>query len=91
MNLAMAIGFWKLAQTAYSFLSMIQRHAVRPILQSKNHTFVRYGCKDSWAVITGGSDGIGLAMAHNLAAQGFNICIVARNATKMEACRKEIE
>ena len=27
----------------------------------------RYGKEDSWALITGGSDGIGLAMCHNLA------------------------
>jgi len=37
----------------------------------------------AYAVVTGGSDGIGLAMCENLAAQGFNICIMARNAAKM--------
>lgn len=39
----------------------------------------------SWAVITGGSSGIGLAMAKNLAVNSnFNICIIGRNAEKME-------
>jgi len=46
---------------------------------------------DSWAVITGGSDGIGLAMAHNLAKQGFNICIVARNEPKMKNACEEVK
>ena len=34
--------------------------------------------------MTGGSDGIGLAMCKNLAFQGFNICIVARDEKKMK-------
>lgn len=32
-----------------------------------------------WALITGGSDGIGFAIAKDLANNGFNICIIARN------------
>lgn len=44
----------------------------------------------SWAVITGGSDGIGLAMCKNLARQGYNICIVARNEQKMQEKLNEI-
>lgn len=49
------------------------------------------GAKVSWAVITGGSDGIGFGMAKNLAVNsGFNICIIARNAEKMQAKLNEI-
>jgi len=33
----------------------------------------------NWAVILGGSSGLGLASAHKLAANGFNICIVHRD------------
>ena len=40
--------------------------------------------KKSYAVVTGGSDGIGLTMCHKLAAQGFNICIIARNSEKID-------
>mmetsp|Transcript_4423 Transcript_4423/g.4957 ORF Transcript_4423/g.4957 Transcript_4423/m.4957 type:complete len:309 (+) Transcript_4423:57-983(+) len=44
----------------------------------------RYGCQgNSWAVITGGSDGIGKGFAEVLAQQGVNVCIVARNEEKM--------
>lgn len=39
----------------------------------------RYGGKDSWVVITGGSDGLGLEFAKELAKTGFNICMVGRN------------
>ena len=33
---------------------------------------------------------MGLAMVNNLAAQGFNVCIVARNAEKMRGCLAQI-
>ena len=35
--------------------------------------------KDTWAIILGGSSGLGLATAHKLAAHGMNICIVHRD------------
>ena len=34
--------------------------------------------------MTGGSDGIGLSMCKQLANEGFNICIIARNEEKMK-------
>lgn len=51
-----------------------------------------YGSKktDSWAVVTGGSDGIGLVMCQKLAKQGYNIAIVSRNESKINAVLKEI-
>jgi len=36
-----------------------------------------------WVAITGGSDGIGKALAFNLAEKGFNIAILARSSDKM--------
>ena len=33
--------------------------------------------------MTGGSDGIGLEFSKNFAKQGFNICIISRNETKI--------
>jgi 17beta-estradiol 17-dehydrogenase / very-long-chain 3-oxoacyl-CoA reductase len=43
----------------------------------------RYG-RDSWAVISGGSDGIGLAFAEKLAEAGINVVLVARNEEKLK-------
>lgn len=34
----------------------------------------KYG---EWALVTGGSSGIGLALVRKLAAQGINVCVVA--------------
>ena len=54
-----------------------------------------YGIKNSlldnsWAVVTGGSDGIGLAMCKKLAREGFNICIVSRSESKIKEKLEEI-
>lgn len=43
-----------------------------------------YG-ENTWAVITGASDGIGLAFAKELANEKFNICLMGRNRKKLEA------
>ncbi|MFZ1426041.1 MAG: SDR family NAD(P)-dependent oxidoreductase, partial [Geminicoccaceae bacterium] len=40
------------------------------------------GLKDKVAVITGGSVGIGLAVAHGLAAEGAHVVIAARDGNR---------
>jgi short-subunit dehydrogenase len=42
-------------------------------------------------VVTGGSDGIGLAMCHQMAARNFNICIIGRNEAKMQEKIEELK
>lgn len=43
-----------------------------------------------WAVITGATDGIGRAMAKELARKGLNILIVSRTTEKLKATAREI-
>ena len=43
-----------------------------------------------WAVITGGSDGIGLAIANQLASKGLKIVLVGRDQIKLDDCAKAI-
>eukprot|EP00045_Choanoeca_perplexa_P002673 m.25907 g.25907 ORF g.25907 m.25907 type:complete len:325 (-) comp11641_c0_seq1:88-1062(-) len=45
----------------------------------------------SWAVVTGGSEGLGRSYAHALAAQGFHICIVALDNAQLKATCEEIK
>ena len=47
-------------------------------------TAERYGV-ESWAVVTGATDGIGLAAARNLAKRGFNIVLISRSIDKLNA------
>ncbi|MGC9400194.1 MAG: SDR family NAD(P)-dependent oxidoreductase [Anaerolineae bacterium] len=49
------------------------------------------GLKDKVAVITGGSAGIGLAVAKGLAAEGVHVALCARDAGRLDAATTEIE
>ncbi len=50
----------------------------------------RYG-KNSYALVTGGTDGIGLAYCKELAKLGFNIIIVSRSLDKLANSKAELE
>ena len=67
---------YKLALSpALSFLGGIYRHFLRPRLNFKT----RYG-ENTWAMITGSTDGIGLAFAEELAKEGFNLILIGRSS-----------
>ena len=51
----------------------------------------KFGKKGTWAVVTGASDGIGKEYALQLAAKGFNIVLISRTQSKLDALAKEIE
>jgi hypothetical protein len=62
------------------------------------NTYARYGKqgqqeqKDkSWALVTGASDGIGLATCKELAKRGFNIILLARNAEKLQKTADDVK
>lgn len=45
---------------------------------------------DKYALITGGSSGLGLAIAKRLASQGYNLVLVSRSEEKLTAARQSI-
>ncbi|XP_064094491.1 hydroxysteroid dehydrogenase-like protein 1 [Macrobrachium nipponense] len=47
----------------------------------------KYG---GWAVVTGSTDGIGKAYAHELAERGFNIVLISRTLVKLDKVAEEI-
>jgi len=52
----------------------------------------KYGAKNgAYALITGGTDGIGREFAVQLAKKGYNILLVSRNQQKLDDMAKEIE
>jgi 17beta-estradiol 17-dehydrogenase / very-long-chain 3-oxoacyl-CoA reductase len=59
------------------------------VLPEKNY-LKRYG-ENSWAVVTGATHGIGLGFCEELAALGFNICIVDRNEVKIKQALQLVE
>lgn len=46
---------------------------------------------EGYALITGGSSGIGLAFAHELAEQGYNLVLVARNMAKLKEVATQLK
>ena len=58
-------------------------------LRRRKDLYKKYG--PGWAIITGGTDGIGLSYAKEMAAYGFDVCIIARDSTKLAAKALEIK
>lgn len=46
---------------------------------------------DSWAVVTGATDGIGLEYAKELGKKGYNLLLISRNPEKLENVKKDLE
>lgn len=78
------LGIWQMCIWLFRIVSFYFE-----TFQGVQATTERYG-KDSWAVVTGSSDGIGLAFAKNLAQRGFNIVLMARNLDKLNKCAADI-
>ncbi|CAI0425791.1 unnamed protein product, partial [Linum tenue] len=66
-----------------TFLDWIWAAFLRPPKDLKEH----YG---SWAVLTGPTDGIGKALAFELASRGLNLVLVGRSPSKLRATTDEI-
>ncbi|KAH8335838.1 hypothetical protein KR074_008135 [Drosophila pseudoananassae] len=85
------IGFYALAVYLYEHLKTpIRLLKIRYYDDAKQRLTIkeRYG---NWAAITGASDGIGKEYAKELARQGINVVLIARNEEKLKAVVKEIE
>lgn len=46
--------------------------------------------ENSWAIITGSTDGIGLAYAHEFAKRGYNLLLISRSHEKLASVREEL-
>jgi 17beta-estradiol 17-dehydrogenase / very-long-chain 3-oxoacyl-CoA reductase len=68
---------------AYHFLCFVVLYTRPSKLRRYLHN--SHEGKPPWAMITGASDGIGKALAHELALHGFNVVLHGRNATKLAA------
>ena len=58
-------------------------------------TYIKRGVKwcggpDTWAVVTGATDGIGLEYARQLADKGYNLLLISRTQSKLDKVREEI-
>ncbi|AMD20780.1 HDR037Wp [Eremothecium sinecaudum] len=84
--LALVLGVFKLTIVFLSFGSLLASLTVLP-----STSYKRYGLdKGAYALITGASDGIGKEFAVQLAERGFNLLLVSRTLSKLEAIQKEL-
>lgn len=67
-------------------MSAPRREAGDTVVQDDRFTG-RYG---PWALVTGASDGIGEAIARQLAARGLNLLVVARRGERLQALAREL-
>jgi 17beta-estradiol 17-dehydrogenase / very-long-chain 3-oxoacyl-CoA reductase len=83
-----ALGFVTAAKTAYSIIYFIYFY-LKP---SKLHRYLHLSSdsQQPWALVTGATDGIGKAFAHELARHGFNVVVHGRNASKLAAVEDEL-
>jgi 17beta-estradiol 17-dehydrogenase / very-long-chain 3-oxoacyl-CoA reductase len=80
------------AGAIFMFLKTLSytRALLTPLFRFPKDLAARYG-KDSWAVVTGASDGIGKGYAIELARRGFNVVLVGRNEAKLKAVAQEVK
>ena len=86
--IALIIGAFKLLMFILGIFTWIFRHCCR-CKQNLHTKYAKVGA-DSYAVVTGGSDGLGYELCRQLAEQEFNICIVSRNKQKIDEKLAEI-
>lgn len=77
------LGIFIFLKKLLYFLNWIFITFFRPLKNLKKY----YG---SWALITGSTDGIGKAMAFELARKGLNLVLVSRNLSKLDQVSREI-
>ena len=70
--ITMAFWFWNTILVIYK------------LTQSVSCSTKRYG-KDSWAIVTGCTDRIGIATVKELANRGFNIVLIGKSAATLKA------
>ena len=80
-----AVGASTLAYLSLKTISALRFHLHSSKLQRYHHG------PEPWAMVTGASDGIGLAFVNELAEQGFNVILHGRNEAKLRKLLDALE
>ncbi|XP_076347340.1 inactive hydroxysteroid dehydrogenase-like protein 1 [Tachypleus tridentatus] len=87
-ELLAVVGLLYASKTTLTFAwKVFQGFRIYFIARLSQQDFKRYG---NWAVVTGGTDGIGKAYCRELAKRGLNIIIVSRNLEKLKTTAEEL-
>jgi NADPH:quinone reductase-like Zn-dependent oxidoreductase len=76
----------------YTLSKAYYLHKLRDEMENQSHlqriSQTYNQSKDKWALVTGGSEGIGKSFAQDLAKSGFNILLVSRSEEKLEKAKE---
>ena len=78
-NVLFYIGVATCAYLLFRMGRVLVHFARPPVLHRYLHP-----TEDTWALVTGASDGIGRALAHELCARGFHVILHGRNEAKLQ-------
>lgn len=79
---------WPLAKFTFIVLYEIFKQLLPPVDLVKR--YCRPG-QETWAVVTGATDGIGLGFCEVLAALGFNIVLISRSKEKLDVTAENLK
>lgn len=82
----LGIGALTAASVSWTILRVLLSTFVLP-----GQSLSKFGAKGTWAVVTGASDGIGKEFASQLAKKGYNVILVSRTASKLDALKTQIK
>lgn len=85
-NVVLSLGIFTLFFVTYNLAS----YFTDAVFPGASLSKFGAGSKRTWAVVTGASDGIGAEFASQLAKAGFNILLVSRTQSKLDALASEI-
>ena len=85
-NCALLVGVLVLCYWIFLLVKFVLRHFTKP----SDAFLKKLSGGDAWAVVTGASDGIGKAYAVTLAKKGFNVFLISRTLSKLEAVAQEV-
>jgi len=83
LQVLLVLGFLWFATVVYKVAAFVHRYFIRAPINPK-----KFG---SWAVVTGCTDGIGLAIAEELAKQGLNLVLISRSQQKLSEVAQKLE
>ncbi|HEY8946441.1 MAG TPA: SDR family NAD(P)-dependent oxidoreductase [Polyangiaceae bacterium] len=89
MNIATILGVALLVYAAVHVGRWVWQYVWLTLTWRRPRLAERYG-NGSWVLITGASDGLGKAFAHEFAAHGFNLLLVSRTQEKLDRLKAEL-
>lgn len=94
MTLSTYVGIYKLTKTIYKMSNFARKYGherAKEILslEEMGSLHTKYG--GGWAVVTGGTKGLGYKLVKVLLKQGFNICIIDKDADSLDMAKKKLD